>query len=160
MPLLWLWLCKLRIHKKLINFSTTHRFLPNGKYVSIKYIDECSGRTVTIYNEFIKVEEQMIKTGSQVVEDDYKNFIDKDEDRLNSKFNKENKFQRSVRGIKIRGSFLTQDEAELNCKKLRQNDPAHDIYVAPCGVWLPWEPTYYKLCKVDYLEPELNRLHE
>jgi Family of unknown function (DUF5832) len=34
------------------------------------------------------------------------------------------------------------------------------IYVAPCGVWLPWEPTYYKLNKVDYLEPELNRLHE
>ena len=27
-------------------------------------------------------------------------------------------------------------------------------------MWLPWEPTYYKLDKVDYLEPELNRLHE
>jgi Family of unknown function (DUF5832) len=64
----------------------------------------------------------------------------------------------SIQKLKIQ--FYSQDEAEANCKKLRQNDPSHDIYVAPCGVWLPWEPTYYKLNKVDYLEPELNRLHE
>lgn len=128
-------------------------------FISVKY-NIVSENLIGDYNEFIKEEEKLIKGCSQVVEDDFKNFMDKDEDRLNAQFNKENKFETSVRGIKIRGSFLTQEEAENNCKKLRQNDPAHDIYVAPCGVWLPWEPTYYKLGKVDYLEPELNRLHE
>jgi hypothetical protein len=112
------------------------------------------------YNDFIKEEEISIKGSSQVIEDDFKNFMDKDEDRLTIQFNKDNAFQTSVRGIKVRGSFSTQDEAETNCKKLRQNDPSHDIFVAPCGLWLPWEPTYYKLNKVEYLEPELNRLHE
>lgn len=128
-------------------------------FISVKY-NIVSENLIKDYNEFIKEEEKLIKKSSQVVEDDFKNFIDKDEDRLNALFNKENKFQTSVRGIKVRGTFSTQEEAESNCKKLRQNDPSHDIYVAPCGVWLPWEPTYYKLNKVDYLEPELNRLHE
>lgn len=128
-------------------------------FISVKY-NIVSENLIKDYNEFIKEEEKIIKNSSQIVEDDFKNFIDKDEDRLNALFNKENKFQTSVRGIKVRGTFSTQEEAEANCKKLRQNDPSHDIYVAPCGVWLPWEPTYYKLNKVDYLEPELNRLHE
>ena len=128
-------------------------------FLSVKY-NIVSENLIKDYNEFIKEEETLIKNSSQVVEDDFKNFIDKDEDRLNDLFNKENGFQTNVRGLKIRGTFSTQDEAEANCKKLRQNDPSHDIYVAPCGVWLPWEPTYYKLNKVDYLEPELNRLHE
>lgn len=128
-------------------------------FISVKY-NIVSDNLVKDYDEFVKEEEKMIKTSSQVVEDDYKNFIDKDEDRLNAIFNKDNKFQTSVRGLKIRGTFATQEEAEENCKKLRKNDPSHDIYVAPCGIWLPWEPTYYKLNKVDYLEPELNRLHE
>ena len=112
------------------------------------------------YNDFIKEEEVNIKLSSREVEDDFKNFMDKHEDRLNLQFSKENDFQTNVRGLKIRGSFPTQEEAERNCKKLRQNDPSHDIYVAPCGLWLPWDPKSDKLSKVDYLEPELNRLHE
>lgn len=128
-------------------------------FISVKY-NLNSENLTTDYNEFIKEEEALIKESSQVVDDDYKNFIDKNEDRLNAVFDKRNKFQTSVRGVKFRGCFPTQEEAEINCKKLRQNDPSHDIYVAPCGIWLPWEPTYYKLNKVDYLEPELNRLHE
>jgi hypothetical protein len=141
------------MNKSMTKFSDFLSFL------SVKY-NIVSDNIIKDYNEFIKEEEILIKASSQVVEDDYKNFIDKEEDRLNAQFNKDNGFQTSVRGIKIRGTFPTQEEAEKNCKKLRQNDPSHDIYVAPCGVWLPWEPTYYKLDKVDYLEPELNRLHE
>jgi hypothetical protein len=139
--------------------KSMNKFSDFLSFLSVKY-NIVSDNLIKDYNEFIKEEEKLIKASSQVVEDDYKNFIDKEEDRLNERFNKENSFQTSVRGIKVRGAFPTQEEAEKNCKKLRQNDPSHDIYVAPCGVWLPWEPTYYKLDKVDYLEPELNRLHE
>ena len=128
-------------------------------FISVKY-NLAADKLMDDYNDFIKEEETNIKESSQIVEDDFKNFMDKDEDRLTLQFNKDNKFQTSVRGIKIRGSFSTQEEAENNCKKLRQNDPSHDIFVAPCGLWLPWEPTFYKLNKVEYLEPELNRLHE
>jgi hypothetical protein len=73
----------------------------------------------------------------------------------------QNKFQTSTRGIKIRGVFATQEEAEIKCKMLREVDPNHDVYVGPVGLWMPWEPEAYKTGRVEYLEEELNKLmHE
>ena len=70
-------------------------------------------------------------------------------------------FQNNTRGIKSRGNYPSQQEAELRCKVLRENDPHHDVYVGPVGVWMPWEPEAYKTGKVEYLEQELNTLmHE
>ena len=63
--------------------------------------------------------------------------------------------------MKIRGSYPTQEEAELRCKLLREIDPNHDVYVGPVGMWMPWEPEAYKTGRVEYLEDELNKLmHE
>jgi hypothetical protein len=55
--------------------------------------------------------------------------------------------------------FPTQDEAELKCKKLRESDPNHDILVGPVGVWLPWDPDAYKTGRIEFMEDELNQLH-
>jgi len=115
---------------------------------------------LTEYNEFVKDEEVKLKNDSKVVEDDYKNFIDKNEDRLNLQFNRDNDFQTNVRGVKVRGSFATQEEAERNCKKLRDSDPTHDIFLGEVGKWMAFDPNAYKTGKVEFLEPELNRLHE
>ena len=109
-------------------------------------------------NDFSKEEGDKLKEGS--VEDDYKNFLDKQEDKLNEQFNRENSFQTSVRGLKIRGVFPTQEEAELKCKKLREYDPNHDIYVGPVGMWIPWDPDAYKTGRVEFMEDELNQLHQ
>lgn len=109
-------------------------------------------------NDFSKEEGDKLKEGS--VEDDYKNFLDKQEDKLNEHFNRENSFQTSVRGLKIRGVFPTQEEAELKCKKLREYDPNHDIYVGPIGMWIPWDPDAYKTGRVEFMEDELNQLHQ
>jgi hypothetical protein len=110
------------------------------------------------YTEFVNEEETKIKAGSTVVDDDFKTYSEKNEERLNLSFSRVHDFQTSVRGLKIRGSFSTQEEAEINCKKIRERDPHHDIFVAPVGVWLPWEPDAYKTGRVEHLEPELNRL--
>jgi hypothetical protein len=50
-------------------------------FLSVKY-NLVSDNLIKDYNEFIKEEEKLIKASSQVVEDDYKNFIDKEEDRF------------------------------------------------------------------------------
>jgi hypothetical protein len=65
-----------------------------------------------------------------------------------------------VRGLKLRGVFPTQEEAEMKCKKLREQDPNHDILVGPVGIWLPWDPDAYKTGRVEHLEEELNALHK
>lgn len=111
------------------------------------------------FQEFIKSEQkQLVKTN---INDDYKNFLDAKEDNLEKDFNELNNFQTNTCGVKIRGSYPSQQEAELRCKMLREIDPDHDIYVGPVGMWMPWEPEAYKTGKVEYLNEELNQLmHE
>jgi hypothetical protein len=109
------------------------------------------------FQEFVKEEKK--KLNDSAVEDDFYIFIDKNEDELNAKFNREHAFQTSVRGLKIRGVFSTQEEAEKHCKKIREGDPNHDIFVGPVGIWVPWDPDAYKTGDVQYMEEELNELY-
>ena len=92
------------------------------------------------------------------VEDEYKNFLDANEENLLKEFNNSYNFQTSTRGLKVRGSYPTQEEAELRCRMLREVDPNHNVYVGPVGMWMPWEPEAYKTGRVEYLEDELNQL--
>jgi hypothetical protein len=110
------------------------------------------------FNEFIK--EEGLKLKKSGIEDDYRNFMDKQEDKLNEQFSRDHAFQTSVRGLKIRGVFGTQEEAEMKSKQLRENDPNHDIFVGPVGIWVPWDPDAYKTGRVEHLEEELNALHK
>jgi len=110
------------------------------------------------FNDFVKEESDKLRKSG--IEDDYKNFMDKQEDKLNEKFNREHSFQTSTRGLKVRGVYSSQEEAEQKCKKLRDQDPNHDIFVGPVGVWIPWDPDAYKTGRVEHLEEELNALHQ
>ena len=92
------------------------------------------------------------------VPDDYKNFVDANEAKLEERYMSEHNFQTNVRGVKVRGSFPTQEEAEMRCKMLREVDPNHDVYVGPVGIWLPFHPEAYKTGRVEYMEEDLNQL--
>jgi hypothetical protein len=125
-------------------------------FLSYKYnlkIDDI----ISDFNEFVKEEDSKLKSIS--VDDDFKNFMDKNEEKLNEQFQRIHAFQTSVRGIKIRGVYPTQDEAEMRCKKIREVDPNHDIYVGPIGMWIPWDPDAYKTGRIEFMEEELNQLH-
>ena len=90
--------------------------------------------------------------------DEFKTYKDLKEEELEMKFNEQNSFQTSVRGLKVRGSYPSQAEAELRCKMLREIDPYHDVFVGPIGTWMPWDPEAYKTGRVEYVEEELNEL--
>ena len=107
------------------------------------------------FNAFSKSEKDKLMT---TVEDDYKFFIDNNEEKLLEEYGEKIEFQTSVRGLKVRGVFPTQKEAELRCKMIRQFDPNHDVYVGPVGLWVPFHPDAYKTGRVEYLEKELNEL--
>ena len=143
---------KWEINKSMEKF---HQFL---NFVSFKYkivFEDLSSD----FNDFIKEENALIVQSS--ISDDYKTFLDKEEDALDKQFSREHEFKTSVRGFKARGNFSTQEEAELRAKLLRETDPHFDVYVGPIGTWLPWEPEAYKTGRVEYMEEELNQLvHE
>lgn len=125
-------------------------------FVSYKYnlkVDD----VMKDFQEYVKEEHDTIRTSS--IEDDWKTFMDKNEDKLNEDFNRKHEFQTSVRGLKLRGVFNTQEEAELRCKKIRDYDPNHDIFVGPVGMWIPWDPDAYKTGRIEFMEEELNQLH-
>ena len=127
-------------------------------FLSFKY-SLSSEELLEDFKEFAKDEIDTLKNGR--LEDDYKNFMDTNEDRLQEEFSREYNFQTSVRGLKIRGTYPTQEEAELRCKMLREIDPNHDVFVGPVGLWMPWDPDAYKTGRVEYIEDELNQLmHE
>ena len=106
--------------------------------------------------EFCKEESASLTKTS--LSDDYKTFLDKNETTLEDEYNASNAFQTSVRGIKVRGVYPSQPEAEMRAKLLREVDPNFDVYVGPVGLWMPWEPDAYKTGRVEYLEEELNEL--
>ena len=137
--------------------KSMEKFADFLQFMSFKYslkIDDI----MADMKEFTTEEETKLRESS--LEDDYKNFLDKSEDKLTEKFNRDHSFQTSVRGLKIRGVYGTQEEAELRCKKLRELDPNHDIYVGPVGIWVPWDPDAYKTGRIEFMEDELNQLHK
>jgi hypothetical protein len=136
--------------------KSMEKFVQFLNFISYKYSLTFEDLT-NDFNEFITEEkENLIKDNS--FENDYKTFVDKCEEELENAFNKKHNFQTCTRGLKVRGSYSTQEEAELRCKLLREVDPNHDILVGPVGVWMPWDPEAYKTGKVEYLEEELNQL--
>lgn len=132
-----------------------HQFL---NFVSYKY-SLSNEDLLEDFKEFAKDEIDTLKKSG--LEDDYKNFLDTKEDDLQDEFNREYNFQTSVRGLKFRGAFPTQEEAEMRCKMLREVDPNHDVFVGPVGMWMPWDPDAYKTGRIEFMEDELNQLmHE
>ena len=125
-------------------------------FLSYKYnlkVDD----TMKDFQEYVKEEHDNLRDTS--LEDDWKTFMDKNETKLNEEFNRKHEFQTSVRGLKLRGVFNTQEEAEMRCKKIRDFDPHHDIFVGPVGMWIPWDPDAYKTGRIEFMEDELNQLH-
>ena len=144
--------------KFLKNFEfkkTFEKYTQFLNYISYKYNLDFNNLSKDM-EEF--VEEEKDNLFLTTIDDEYKSFIDAKEEQLQKEYDELNDFQTNTRGIKVRGVFSSQEEAEQRCKLLRQEDPNHDVYVGPVGMWMPFHPEAYKTGKVEYLEKELNEL--
>jgi len=135
--------------------KSMEKFTQFLNFVSFKYKVSLED-VMKDFEEFVK-EEQLELTKTNL-DNEYKTFVDQNEEKLENEFNIQHNFQTSVRGFKCRGSYPTQQEAELRCKMLREIDPNFDIFVGPVGQWLCWDPEAYKTGKTEYMEEELNQL--
>ena len=78
---------------------------------------------------------------------------------LEQEFSKNNNNQTSLRGVKIRGSFETLEEARNRANYVRNNIEQHiHAYVIPVGVWVPWDPNPDVAQDQEYMLDELNNL--
>ena len=77
---------------------------------------------------------------------------------LENDFFEKNNYQTSMRGLKIRGVYDTQREANVRAQILRKKDPSFNVFVGQVGYWLPWDPEAEAVQEQEYQEGQLNEL--
>jgi hypothetical protein len=88
----------------------------------------------------------------------YDDFLFANREKLEESFYIKNEFRTSVRGLKIRGVYASNEEAVARSKKLQRNDTLHNIFVGEVGKWLPWNPDPSDVAEQEYAEEKLNTL--
>jgi len=88
----------------------------------------------------------------------YDDFINSNREKLEEEFFSKNEFRTTVRGLKVRGTYASHDEAVVRSKKLQRLDTIHNIFVGEVGKWLPWDPEPSQIKEQEYAEDQLNTL--
>ena len=90
----------------------------------------------------------------------YEDFVYKYSNELQRDFDEQNQFQTSMRGIKIRGSYSTKEEATARAKKLQLIDSGFNVFVGEVGKWLPWDPNADGVQDEVFQNTQLNDMME
>jgi hypothetical protein len=64
----------------------------------------------------------------------------------------------NIRGVKVRGIYATQKEANERAKYLQELDGDFHVFVGEVGKWLSWDPDPQSIDDQIYKEKELNDL--
>lgn len=65
----------------------------------------------------------------------------------------------TIKGIKIRGVFESEEAAQQRLKYLNKIDPYHHIFTAPVGRWCPWDDDESNAENIEYTgNDRLNQL--
>ena len=92
------------------------------------------------------------------LQEEFDNFVFKNGQKLEEEFFKLNEFRTTMRGIKVRGVFGSEGEAQARAKRLQKTDPNFNIYLGAMGKWMAWEPDPNKVADSEYANEELNNL--
>ena len=106
--------------------------------------------------EFGKVRDKEIRETD--VPEQWQVFLLRHEKELQEKFDNSVEFRTNVRGVKVRRSFPTVEEAQVMAKVLQRKYPKDNLYIGKVGTWLPWDPSEHLMPEVEYAEKELNEL--
>jgi len=106
--------------------------------------------------EFGKVREKEIRETD--VPEAWQVFLLKHEKDLQEKFDNRVEFRTNIRGVKVRRSFATVEEAQVMAKVFQRKYPKDNLFIGKVGAWLPWDPSEHLMPEVEYAEKELNEL--
>ena len=111
-----------------MDLLTEDKPIPNQKYVLISFLTQ----------EFLEINDE-----------------DDDESK---EYKNERKKKLTTKGIKIRGSYDSYEDAVARAENLKIIDPYHNIYIGEVGKWLPFEDNPEKAKDVNYSNQQLNKL--
>jgi len=92
------------------------------------------------------------------VKDAWETFLEMNNEKLSQVYEEESGGRTSVRGLKIRGSYATYQEAKHQSDRLAEIDKNHHVYIGQVGYWLPWDPNPAEVPEQEYQNKQLNML--
>lgn len=116
-----------------------------------KYPEQQDGLRIVKENHAFVFDEEAMNS-------DFRKFMVSNPD-LEKEFDKENGFRTSVRGIKVRGSYDSLEEAQARAEVLKKKDNCkHNILIGEVGCWMPISMNIDDIQKQEYAVDELNTM--
>jgi len=143
------------------DFLEVDHEIPGQKFTCLSFISPenvLRNKDLYMIHHFLKATSAEYNLSESDIVEKYKTFLFSHEKKLDEVFHKENDFQTTVRGVKIRGTYSSLREAQSRAKKLQKSDPNFNVYVGQVGYWLPWDPTPDNIEEQEYANPQLNEL--
>jgi len=137
--------------------------VPGQQFCCISFISPESiikKKETFILHNFLKHISSEYNNSEEEIINKFEDYKYVNEKTLSQSFTEENDFVCNTRGVKVRGSYDTKQEAEFRAKLLQKKDPNHSVFIGQVGYWLPWDPslTYVDDIDGEYLNNELNTL--
>jgi hypothetical protein len=92
------------------------------------------------------------------MQEQYKFFKSTNSADVEADYHRDNNFQTTIRGLKVRGVFDTLEEAKNRSEFLKKVDNKFNIFIGQVGVWCPWSPNPNDINNQEYSESQLNTL--
>lgn len=143
------------------DFLEVDQPIPGQNYACISFVspeEVLKKKELFMVHKYLKTVSKKYELDENKVEEEFKDFMYVNSDKLEKEFYQNNDFRTTVRGVKVRGIYDTLREAQVRAKVLQKRDPNFNVYVGQVGYWLPWDPNPHKVDTQEYAEGELNTL--
>ena len=145
------------------DFLEVDRPIPGQNFVCLSFISPENiledKKLYSLYKFHLSQNEGSDLTFTQFKEQ-FEDFTAANEKELQTDYDSICDFHTNVRGVKIRGVYDTQREANVRAQVLQKMDNSFHVYVGQVGYWLPWDPNPNDVAEQEYLNKDLNRLNK
>ena len=145
------------------DFLEVDRPIPGQNFVCLSFISPENiledKKLYSLYKFHLSQNEGSELTFTQFKEQ-FEDFTAANEKELQTDYDTICDFHTNVRGVKIRGVYDTQREANVRAQVLQKMDNSFHVYVGQVGYWLPWDPNPNDVAEQEYLNKDLNRLNK
>tara|TARA_B100001142_G_scaffold320041_1_gene364400 strand:+ start:1446 stop:2189 length:744 start_codon:yes stop_codon:yes gene_type:complete len=155
----------------LLSFISPDEILKNKESYYIKYfLKSFSTDMETLFNGLLTKypdDKEMIENiksdhsylfDVNALDEQYKFKKTLNSEEVEKEFHKDNNFQTTISGVKVRGVFDTYEQAKNRSEFLHKKDKNHNIFIGTVGCWCPFSPNPDDLQDQEYSETQLNTL--
>jgi len=147
--------------EKIEDFLDEDREIPSQKFVCVSFLkptEVVQRKQLFLVHKFLEKVSSDYGLDLKSVSEKYDDFVYANREELTKEFDELADFQTSVYGMKVRGSYSTQREADVRAKVLQRMDPHHHVWVCSVGKWLGFDFEADDIAQQEYANDELNKM--